>query len=257
MLLPFDIVITIKGQRIFQNHPYTYIIPSPKVNFIRKSGKVACVGVMAWFLGNWGFETLGQKGEVVWTRELISTALKSNTNNNDNETDSDDEPIKGTSRKLAFTDDDNNEDNDEDAIKITTIKNYYLDGRIKTTERYNPCYETIRMKHPMLGGLVAPSGIGKTNILLNLIELSKDTFAKIVVVHKVEEPLYDMMINPSVFLIIALVIVSIIRISRYMSVLQTVTVNKMIQFFYFFNTIAIILDAKLKIGGFLFFQFGL
>ena len=44
------------------------------------------------------------------------------------------------------------------------------------------------------GGLVAPSGIGKTNILLNLIELSKDMFAKIVV-HKVEEPLYDMLSN--------------------------------------------------------------
>ena len=80
-----------------------------------------------------------------------------------------------------------------DETGITPVLNYYLHPKIKLPQTYNPCYSIIRMKHPILAGLIAPTGKGKSNVLLNLILHSGDTFGKIVIVHKVEEPLYDLL----------------------------------------------------------------
>ena len=74
----------------------------------------------------------------------------------------------GKSEGLVVQGDSADEDADDDPDEITPIKNYYLDPRAQLVERYNPCYKKIRMKHPVLCGLVAPTGTGKTNLLFSL-----------------------------------------------------------------------------------------
>ena len=55
----------------------------------------------------------------------------------------------------------------------------------------NPHYEQTRISIPARIGVIAPSGTGKTQWLLNYINKCQDTFGHIIVVYKASEPLYD------------------------------------------------------------------
>lgn len=56
---------------------------------------------------------------------------------------------------------------------------------------HNPHFEDTQMNIPARVGVIAPSGTGKTQWLLNYISKSNDTFGHIIVVYKSSEPLYD------------------------------------------------------------------
>ena len=55
----------------------------------------------------------------------------------------------------------------------------------------NPHFNQTQMNIPSRIGIIAPSGTGKTQWLLNYIHKNQDTFGHIIVVYKSSEPLYD------------------------------------------------------------------
>ena len=62
----------------------------------------------------------------------------------------------------------------------------------KLTPKYkNPHFNQTQMTIPARIGIIAPSGTGKTQWLLNYIHKNQDTFGHIIVVYKASEPLYD------------------------------------------------------------------
>ena len=73
------------------------------------------------------------------------------------------------------------------------ITNFYLHKDVKKHQEsyHNPCFNDTQIEIPARIGVIAPSGTGKTQWLLNYISKCKDTFGHIVVVYKATEPLYD------------------------------------------------------------------
>lgn len=73
------------------------------------------------------------------------------------------------------------------------IINFYDTKEVKKTCRKydNPSFEQCQIKHPAMIACIGSTGSGKTQLLLNLIYQMSDTFTKIIIVHKVNEPLYD------------------------------------------------------------------
>jgi hypothetical protein len=71
--------------------------------------------------------------------------------------------------------------------------NFYEHKSIKKyiTSYHNPHFKDTQMSIPARVGVIAPSGTGKTQWLLNYISKSTDTFGKIIVVLKAMEPLYE------------------------------------------------------------------
>jgi hypothetical protein len=74
-----------------------------------------------------------------------------------------------------------------------SMTNFYQHKDIKKyiTKYHNPHFEDTQMSIPARIGVIAPSGTGKTQWLLNFISKSTDTFGKIIVVLKAMEPLYE------------------------------------------------------------------
>ena len=74
-----------------------------------------------------------------------------------------------------------------------SITDFYLHKDVKklSTHYHNPCYADTQIEIPSRIGVIAPSGTGKTQWLLNYISKCKDTFGHIVVVYKASEPLYE------------------------------------------------------------------
>ncbi len=74
-----------------------------------------------------------------------------------------------------------------------SIKNYYTEIPNKFIKKYNnPGKEIHGIDVPFRGLIVAPSGTGKTNLLINLLHLMDDTFSRIVICCKSScEPLYE------------------------------------------------------------------
>jgi hypothetical protein len=71
--------------------------------------------------------------------------------------------------------------------------NFYEHKDVKklATKYHNPHFADTKMEIPARIGVIAPSGTGKTQWLLNYISKSYDTFGHIVVVYKASEPLYE------------------------------------------------------------------
>ena len=59
------------------------------------------------------------------------------------------------------------------------------------TEYDNPCFDNHCIKIPFRMGVIATSGGGKTQFLLNMISRMSNTFGHIYVVYKAPEPLYQ------------------------------------------------------------------
>ena len=55
----------------------------------------------------------------------------------------------------------------------------------------NPNFDQTQMSIPCRVSVIAPSGTGKTQWLLNYINKNQDTFGHIIVVYKASEPLYE------------------------------------------------------------------
>ena len=55
----------------------------------------------------------------------------------------------------------------------------------------NPHFEETQMNIPCRVSVIAPSGSGKTQWLLNYINKCQDTFGHIIIVYKASEPLYE------------------------------------------------------------------
>jgi hypothetical protein len=80
--------------------------------------------------------------------------------------------------------------------QIPELINFYeLEGVKKhLTESFNPNFHLTQIKIPCRIGVVAPSGIGKSNFVMNFIRLSSQgegTWSHIFIVHKIDEGLYD------------------------------------------------------------------
>ena len=71
--------------------------------------------------------------------------------------------------------------------------NFYNNKGMKEflTEYHNPCYEQHQLKIPFRISVVASSGSGKTQWLMNLISRCNDTFGHIYVCYRTAEPLYQ------------------------------------------------------------------
>jgi hypothetical protein len=71
--------------------------------------------------------------------------------------------------------------------------NFYEHKSIKKyiTSYHNPHFKDTQINVPCRIGVIAPSGTGKTQFLLNYLAKSPDTFGHIVVVYKASEPLYE------------------------------------------------------------------
>jgi ABC-type dipeptide/oligopeptide/nickel transport system ATPase subunit len=72
-----------------------------------------------------------------------------------------------------------------------SMTNFYQHKDIKkyVTTYHNPNFKDTQMTIPSRVGVIAPSGTGKTQWLLNYISKSSDTFGHIIVVYKQSEPL--------------------------------------------------------------------
>ena len=80
-----------------------------------------------------------------------------------------------------------------DKSKGDTMQNFYEHKDVKKliTKYHNPRFADTQISIPARIGVIAPSGTGKTQWLLNYISKSYDTFGHIVVVYKSSEPLYE------------------------------------------------------------------
>jgi hypothetical protein len=73
------------------------------------------------------------------------------------------------------------------------IINFYEHKSIKKyiTSYHNPHFKDTQMSTPARIGVIAPSGTGKSQFVLNYIAKSTDTFGHIIIVCKAMEPLYE------------------------------------------------------------------
>ncbi len=71
--------------------------------------------------------------------------------------------------------------------------NFYNHKKMKEflTEYHNPCFDCHQIKVPFRMAVIAASGSGKTQWLLNLISRMNDTFGHIYVCYRAPEPLYQ------------------------------------------------------------------
>jgi hypothetical protein len=71
--------------------------------------------------------------------------------------------------------------------------NYYEHKDIEkyVTSYHNPKFKDTQIDIPARIGVIAPSGSGKTQWLLNFVAKSSETFGHIIVVYKSSEPLYE------------------------------------------------------------------
>jgi hypothetical protein len=76
-----------------------------------------------------------------------------------------------------------------------SIINFYEHKNIKKyiTSYHNPCFKDTQMSIPARMGIVAPSGSGKSQFVLNYIAKCSDTFGHVVIVCKAMEPLYELL----------------------------------------------------------------
>ena len=72
------------------------------------------------------------------------------------------------------------------------IVNFYEHKEVQKliTKYHNPNFEYHQVKVPFRAGIIASSGGGKTQLLLNLISKLNDILGHIHVVYKASEPLY-------------------------------------------------------------------
>jgi uncharacterized membrane protein YsdA (DUF1294 family) len=77
--------------------------------------------------------------------------------------------------------------------KGDNIQNFYESKEIKKYIKsyHNPKFKDTQITVPSRMGVIAASGGGKTQFLLNFVAKSSDTFGKIIVVYKASEPLYE------------------------------------------------------------------
>jgi len=75
------------------------------------------------------------------------------------------------------------------------IQNFYESKGIKKYLKsyHNPQFADTQINVPARIGVIASSGGGKTQFLLNFISKSSGTFGKIIVVYKASEPLYELL----------------------------------------------------------------
>ena len=59
------------------------------------------------------------------------------------------------------------------------------------TSYHNPCFDQTQISIPFRMGVIASSGGGKTQFLLNMISKMNDTFGHVYVIYKTSEPLYE------------------------------------------------------------------
>lgn len=77
---------------------------------------------------------------------------------------------------------------------MANIKNYY--ELVKNTKVRNPGFKNHGLEIPFYSLIIGSSGSGKTNILLQFLSLSNNTFTKIVICLKnKDEPLYNLLEN--------------------------------------------------------------
>jgi hypothetical protein len=79
------------------------------------------------------------------------------------------------------------------ASNDNSMVNFYEHKDVKklATKYHNPHFKDTQIDIPARIGVIAPSGTGKTQWLLNFICKSSDTFQHITVVYKASEPLYE------------------------------------------------------------------
>jgi hypothetical protein len=77
--------------------------------------------------------------------------------------------------------------------KKDEMVNYYEHKDIKkyVTKYHNPKFKDTQIDIPARIGVIAPSGTGKTQWLLNFVAKSSDTFGHIIIIYKASEPLYE------------------------------------------------------------------
>jgi hypothetical protein len=75
------------------------------------------------------------------------------------------------------------------------IINFYEHKGIKKyiTSYHNPHFKDTQMSIPARMGIIAPSGSGKSQFVLNYISKCSETFGHIVIVCKAMEPLYELL----------------------------------------------------------------
>ena len=80
-----------------------------------------------------------------------------------------------------------------DNTKSNEMTNFYQHKGMKEfiTDFYNPNFESHQIKVPIRVSVIAASGSGKTQWLLNLIYRCNDTFGHIYVCYRTSEPLYQ------------------------------------------------------------------
>jgi hypothetical protein len=80
-------------------------------------------------------------------------------------------------------------------IKNNEMINFYENKLVKEKNiiYHNPAFEVSQIKHPAMIAVVGSTGAGKSQWLLNFIHKMPDTFSKIFIVHKVDEPLYKVL----------------------------------------------------------------
>jgi hypothetical protein len=84
----------------------------------------------------------------------------------------------------------------ENSNNDNKIINFYEIPKVKENMKdyYNPGFQKTQMKIPSRIGVVAMTGAGKSNAIMNYIKLCSEngdgTFAHIHILHKLDEPLY-------------------------------------------------------------------
>jgi hypothetical protein len=78
---------------------------------------------------------------------------------------------------------------------LDVITNFYQHKDMKKylTSYHNPCFKDTQMSIPARMGIIAPSGSGKSQFVLNYIAKCSDTFGHVVIVCKAMEPLYELL----------------------------------------------------------------
>jgi hypothetical protein len=73
------------------------------------------------------------------------------------------------------------------------MTNFYQHKDIKkyVTKYHNPNFQDTQIDIPARIGVIAPSGTGKTQWVLNFVARSSGTFGHIIILYKASEPLYE------------------------------------------------------------------
>ena len=87
--------------------------------------------------------------------------------------------------------------NKQKDISDNSVYNFYDNAEVqKLTPKYeNPNFHIHGIDLPFRACIVAPSGTGKTQFVLNLIAKMNETFGHITVCYKASEPLYEFLAN--------------------------------------------------------------